>query len=268
MKHIIVKSLLITSMVVGSSIPANNVFAKKHSLKTQHLSSLTFNNYQMKGKGTKGSKISVYHGKNKLGSTTIKKSKFTFKWSKLKTVKNNWKLKISATKKGYKKATVNMTVFVSSAKTKTPKATSTVTKIVQPVKKTAYLSGSTLYTEEGNITFANSVRESDGVDGTNLLVFMTYTNTTNKMQDLSSIVYYDCTPTQNLGAITKELDISSVDIDSQYYDMAQVIDGEEYVNPGQTVSTVAAWTLDNPTTPVKIDLQAPSVYKSLGSISY
>lgn len=259
MKKTMFKALAISGIVLGITVPANIAFAKKASLKSQQLSSVTFNNKQLKGTGTKGAKITVYHGKSKIGSAKIKKSHFTFKWAKLNNVKNGWKLKVSAHKSGYKNKNVTITANVKSARK--------VTVSKKPVLKAEYLSGKTFVTKEGTMTFSHAIRESDGMDGTNFLLFLTYTNTTSKMQDLSSIVYYDCTPLQNLGSTTKELEISSVDEDSSYYNMAQAIDSSEYVNPGKTVSTVAAWTAEN-SSAVNVKLQTTEQVKSFGTLTF
>ncbi|HIW72674.1 MAG TPA: DUF5067 domain-containing protein [Candidatus Levilactobacillus faecigallinarum] len=261
MKHRFITTLVLTGMVFGSLIPATSVSAKKHSLKNQHLSGLKFSNSQLKGNGTKGAKISVYHGSKKLGSAKIKRSSFTFKWSKLRTVKNNWHLTVVSRKNGYKlkKASVTAKAFKSNK-------TAINSKVTTP--KSEYLNGTTFVTKEGTLTLHSSVRESDGMDGENILIFLTYTNTTKKSQDLSSIVYYDLVPKQNLGSVTKELEISSVDEDSAYYNKAQVIDSEETVNPGATVSTVAAWTLSKRSAPVKVTLQTPQRVRSFGTITF
>lgn len=60
------------------------------------------------GKTTKGAKVTVKRGKTTLGKTTTKKA--TYKVKLKKAVKKNWKLKVTATKAGYKTVTKTITV--------------------------------------------------------------------------------------------------------------------------------------------------------------
>lgn len=253
MKKVALTSVAILSIIAGAVTPSTTAFAKKHSLKHQTLSSIVFKNGKLSGKAKAGSKISAYHGNKKMGSASIKRSSFTFK---LKGVKNNWKIKLVATKKGYKKATKTVVAHVKTSKTGNYKP------------KSEYLSDHTLVTKKGNITFGANTRESDGIGGTNFLVFIRYTNTTSKMVSLSELLGLTCDARQSVGPVTKDLDTGYVDEDSQYYDLAQVVDDMQYVNPGQTVSTVATWTLDSKTAPVKLSLSAPDDDTTLGTITY
>jgi len=241
-------------------MPANTALAKKHALKHQSLSSVVIHNSKLIGKAKAGSKISVYYKGTKLGSASFKHSHFIFH---LKGVKNHWKIKLVATKKGYKKATKSVMAHV-----RTPKSGSYTPAVKQPKPKKEYFAGHTLVTKKGNITFNNYTRESDGDGGTNLLVFISYTNTTSKMVELDELLNLTCDARQSNGSVTKDLDTGLVDDDSQYYDQAQIVDNSEYVNPGKTVSTVATWTLDSKTAPVKISFSAPDDDITLGSLTY
>lgn len=257
MKKVALSSIAIATIIAGTVLPSNTVSAKKRSIKHQSITSVTFNNFRLAGKAKAGSKISVYHVKQKLGSASIKKSHFTFKWSKLKHVKNNWKLKLVATKKGYKKTSKTIVAHVYYP-TATP----------QKKAKSEYFSDNTLHLKQGIIKFGISARESDGMDGTNILVFIDYTNTTSKPVDLNDLINNSVTAQQSIGAVTKDLDIGVVDTDSQFYDQAQVIDDVEEVNPGRTVSTIATWELDDVSAPVKLTLTSPDDYDTLGTLTY
>ncbi|GAX04594.1 hypothetical protein IWT140_02236 [Secundilactobacillus pentosiphilus] len=260
MKKIALTSVAILSIVAGTLDPANTVFAKKHSLKHQSISSVVLRNGKLSGKAKSGSKISAYHGSKKLGSATIKNSHFTFK---LKGVKNNWKVKLVAAKKGYKKATKTVVAHVSTSKSGNYTPVS-----VQPKPKKEYLSGDTLVLKQGKFNFGSSTREPDGDGGTNILVFFTYTNTTSKMIELDDLVSDNFTARQSIGKVTKDLDPSVTSDDSQYSDQAEIMDNSEYVNPGQTVSTVAAWDLDSDSAPVKISFYSPNEDTNLGTLTY
>lgn len=60
------------------------------------------------GTTTKGAKVTVKHGSTTLGKTTTKKKAYTVKLKK--AVKKSWKLKVTATKAGYKTVTKTITV--------------------------------------------------------------------------------------------------------------------------------------------------------------
>jgi len=60
------------------------------------------------GTTTKGAKVTVKHGTTTLGKTTAKKTAYTVKLKK--AVKKSWKLKVTATKAGYKTVTKTITV--------------------------------------------------------------------------------------------------------------------------------------------------------------
>jgi len=63
---------------------------------------------KLSGKTTKGAKVTVKHNKTTLGKTTTKKKAYTVKLKK--AVKKSWKLKVTATKAGYKTVTKTVTV--------------------------------------------------------------------------------------------------------------------------------------------------------------
>jgi len=63
---------------------------------------------KVSGTTTKGAKVTVKHNKTTLGKTTTKKAGYTVKLKK--AVKKNWKLKVTATKAGYKTVTKTITV--------------------------------------------------------------------------------------------------------------------------------------------------------------
>lgn len=60
------------------------------------------------GTTTKGAKVTVKHGSTTLGKTTTKKKAYTVKLKK--AVKKSWKLKVTATKAGYKTVTKTITL--------------------------------------------------------------------------------------------------------------------------------------------------------------
>lgn len=63
---------------------------------------------KVSGTTTKGAKVTVKHNKTTLGKTTTKKTAYTVKLKK--AVKKSWKLKVTATKAGYKPVTKTVTV--------------------------------------------------------------------------------------------------------------------------------------------------------------
>lgn len=262
MKKTALTSIAVLSIVAGTILPSNTALAKKHTVKHQSITRVSFKNWKLSGYAKAGSKVSVYHGRQKLGSTTIKRSHFTFKWNKLKNVKNDWKLTLTATKKGYKKTSKSVLVHVHYPKSTTTQSTS------KQKAPSEFFSGNMLILKQGNIAFQNSVRESDGTDGTNLLVFFEYTNTTSKPVSIESLIYNVCDAKQNLGSVTRDLELGSVDMDSKYYDIAQAVDNFDEVNPGQTINSAVTWTLASPAAPVKIILTSSDDYTELGSLNY
>ncbi|WCJ46539.1 cell surface protein [Levilactobacillus brevis] len=63
---------------------------------------------KVSGTTTKGAKVTVKHNQTTLGRTTTKKTAYTVKLKK--AVKKSWKLKVTATKAGYKPVTKTVTV--------------------------------------------------------------------------------------------------------------------------------------------------------------
>lgn len=63
---------------------------------------------KVRGTTTKGAKVTVKRGKTTLGKVTTKKKAYTVKLKK--AVKKSWKLKVTATKAGYKTVTKTVTV--------------------------------------------------------------------------------------------------------------------------------------------------------------
>ncbi|GAA3604084.1 hypothetical protein GCM10022296_04700 [Secundilactobacillus similis DSM 23365 = JCM 2765] len=255
MNKIALTSVTLLSVLAGTTVTNNTALAKKHSLKHQTLSSVVLKDGKLSGIAKTGSKITIYHGKKILKSSSIKTSHFTFK---LKGIKKNWKIKLTATKKGYAKA----------SKTVTARVTDTVT--IQPKRKKEYFSDSTdtLVLKQGKITFGETAIEPSDFNDDNFLVFIRYTNTTSEKVDLSLLLIECIDATQNVGSVTKTLSEGWVADDSAYYDAAQIVDDSEYVNPGETVTTVATWELVSDTAPIELSFSSPENYNNLGALIY
>lgn len=79
--------------------------AKKVALSTKKIKAKA---KKLSGSTTKGAKVTVKHKKTTLGKVTTKKKAYTVKLKK--AVKKSWKLKVTATKAGYKTVTKTVTV--------------------------------------------------------------------------------------------------------------------------------------------------------------
>lgn len=79
--------------------------AKKVALSTKKIKAKA---KKLSGTTTKGAKVTVKHNKKTLGKVTTKKKAYTVKLKK--AVKKSWKLKVTATKAGYKTVTKTVTV--------------------------------------------------------------------------------------------------------------------------------------------------------------
>lgn len=255
MNKIALTSVALLSVLAGTTVTSNTAFAKKHSLKHQTLSSVVLKDGQLSGIAKKGSKITVYHGKKVLKTSSIKSSHFTFK---IKGIKKNWKIKLTATKKGYAK----------TSKTITARVTTPV--IIQPKRNREYFSPSTdtLVLKQGKIIFGDNAIEPGNFNESNFLVFIRYTNTTSEKIDLSTLLIESIDATQSIGPVTKTLSPSIVADDSDYYDAAQIVDDFEFVNPGETVTTVVTWELESDTAPIELNFSSPDNFTNLGTLTY
>ncbi|WP_143462865.1 NEAT domain-containing protein [Levilactobacillus enshiensis] len=99
-----------TGTLKATSKPATTTKKTTKAKAKVKLSTKTVKNKAKKihGTTTKGAKVTVKRGKTTLGKVTTKKAAYTVKLKK--AVKKNWKLKVTATKAGYK--TVTKTVIV------------------------------------------------------------------------------------------------------------------------------------------------------------